>query len=116
MRPLFVVEWWCVTRLVDVLTFALLPGVGPRRLHELRSRGPLPEALAEPEAHADLLDDEALALVKSGGARRRAEDELRRTEAIGVSIVAHGEAGYPSLLPRIYDPPPVLWIRGQLQP
>jgi len=116
MRPLFVVEWWCVTRIVDLLTLSLLPRVGPRRLRELAGRGPLEAALAEPEAHADLLDDAAIALVTSGGARKRADEELDKAERAGIRIIGWDDAEYPSLLRRIYDPPAVLWTRGTLEP
>ena len=34
----------------------------------------------------------------------------------GIQLLGWGEYGYPELLARIYDPPPVLWVRGTLPP
>jgi DNA processing protein len=61
------------------------------------------------------LKGEALVLLRSGEARRRAEDEQRRADALGVRIVGCGEPDYPLLLTEIFDPPPVLYVRGRLE-
>jgi DNA processing protein len=99
----------------DLLTLSLLPGLNLRAVHELGLRGPLPEALARPDDHEDLLGKEACAALRSGEARRRAEDEQRRAVALGVTIVGRDEPAYPHLLRHIYDPPPVLYIQGHLE-
>jgi DNA processing protein len=99
----------------DLLTLALLPGLAPRAFRTLVERGPLSAALADPGAHADVLKEEARALLRSGEAHRRAEDEHRRADALGVRIVGCGEPAYPRLLGQIYDPPPVLYVRGRLE-
>jgi DNA processing protein len=101
---------------IDWLTLALVPGLTPRALHELVARGPLRAVLEEPEAHADLLPDPALAAIRSGSARRAAQGEIRRARALGVQIVGQDEAAYPPWLRRIYAAPPVLWVRGSLAP
>ena len=101
---------------LDLLTLAFVPGLTPRAAGELLARGRLSEALARPAAHADLLGSPALEALRSGGARRQAEDEARRAEALGVRIVGRDEAGYPSWLRRVYAAPPVLWVRGALAP
>lgn len=101
---------------VDLLTLALLPGVGPRTLRVLRQRGALRRVLQAPREHADLLAAEALASLASGQARRDAEGELRDATRQGVRIVGLDESDYPTLLAQIYDPPPVLYVRGHLVP
>jgi DNA processing protein len=100
---------------LDLLTLAVLPGLPPRAAKILADRGPLPDALAHPDAHADVIGDEARKELRNGKARRRAEDELRRAAALGVRIVGRDEADFPVLLTRIYDPPPVLYVRGRLE-
>ncbi len=45
-----------------------------------------------------------------------AEAELTKAASLGIRIIGLGEPDYPELLARIYDPPPVLWVRGQLTP
>jgi len=103
-----------VSETFDLLTLALLPGVGPRSVRDLATRGSVASALAHPEEHADLLPPRALLALRSGEARRRAEDEARRAAALGIRIVGRDEEDYPPLLQRIYDPPPVLYLRGTL--
>lgn len=100
----------------DLLTLALLPDVGPRTVRALADRGALGDVLARPRESADLLSAPALALLQSGEARRIAERERASAEALGLKIVALSDAAYPALLRRIYDPPPVLFVRGSLQP
>ena len=98
----------------DLLTLALLPGPGTRGAAALAGRGALEDALADPEAHADVLGADAVALLRSGAARRRAEEEQRRASSLGVRVVGRDEPDYPALLRRIFDPPPVLYVRGAL--
>ena len=99
---------------LDLLTLALLPEVGPRRVRDLSARGPLADAIHRPDDHQDLLTAGARAMLRSGEARRRAESEQRRARAQGIELVGLGESRYPGLLGRIYDPPPVLYVRGRL--
>lgn len=42
--------------------------------------------------------------------------ELRRIQDFGCTVVTQLDPGYPGPLREIYDPPPVLYLRGQLQP
>ncbi len=52
--------------------------------------------------------------------RKRAEldldDEMRKIEQHNVHFVTWEDDTYPSLLRQIYNPPPVLYIRGELRP
>lgn len=100
----------------DLLTLALLPDVGPRAVRALAARGPLGDVLSHPEESSDLLSAPALAALRSGDARRIAETERSRACALGLEIVALCDAAYPALLREIYDPPPVLFVRGKLHP
>ncbi len=101
---------------LDLLTLALVPGLGPRASRALAARGPLAEVLARPAEHADLLGAPALEALRSASARREAEAEAHRAAAIGVRIVGRDEADYPAWLQRVYSVPPVLWVRGTLVP
>ena len=42
-----------------------------------------------------------------------AVEEARRTEAGGARLLCYAEAAYPERLREIFDPPPVLWLRGR---
>jgi DNA processing protein len=41
-----------------------------------------------------------------------ADDQMRRAQRAGVRIISEWDDEYPGLLKRIYDPPPLLFIRG----
>lgn len=98
----------------DLLTLSLLPGITLRAARELCLRGPLAEALARPDEQGELLTNRAKAALRSGAARRAAEEELRRAAALGIRVVGRDEPGYPHLLRHVFDPPPVLYIQGRL--
>jgi DNA processing protein len=98
----------------DLLTFALLPGAGARALRALRARGPLCELLARPDESADLLAERAIARLRSGEARRAADEEIRRAGNLGIRLVGLDDPDYPERLRAIYDPPAVLYVRGDL--
>lgn len=44
------------------------------------------------------------------------EKELRAAERCGVAVLTALDEGYPELLKEIYDPPLVLYLRGELKP
>jgi DNA processing protein len=99
----------------DLLTLALLPDVRPKAVRELCARLPLTDALRKPGEHADLLPPAARDRLHSGEARRAAEEERRRCQALGIAIVGRDDADYPGFLRQTFDPPPVLFVRGRLQ-
>lgn len=99
----------------DLLALTLAPGVSPRLVREVRTRGPLADFLAHPDEHADLLPASALSALGSGEAGRRAAAETDAARKRGIRIVGCDEPDYPERLRQIYDPPPVLWVRGRLE-
>jgi DNA processing protein len=99
----------------DLLTLALLPGTRSRTAREVVARIPLAEALAHPGDHPEHFTERARQALQSGAARRAAEAEIARCTREGVALVGWDEPSYPPLLRRVYDPPPVLWVRGRLQ-
>jgi DNA processing protein len=112
-------EQYAVERL-DVARMAwialtLTPGMGPTRIWKAV------EQLGEAERvfEASLTELEGLRMpAKSaqflfeGKARAAAEDELRRVEEAGGSLLTPADEAYPERLREIYDPPTALWIRG----
>jgi DNA processing protein len=92
-----------------------IPGLGPKRFERLEEHfgdleqawtaGPADLAAAglEPEIVERILID------------RRAldpDDEVEQVERAGLRAFARISPGYPRLLKEIYDPPPVLYVRG----
>ena len=100
--------------LFHLLTAALLPGVGPRKVRELTARGPLGPTLARPLELKDLLSPQAVGALRSGAAARRAASELDTARGLGVTVLGWDHPLYPELLRRAYDPPPVLYVRGEV--
>jgi len=49
-----------------------------------------------------------------GKALTAAEDEMKRVAEAGGSVLTHDDEAYPERLREIYDPPAVLWIRGDV--
>ncbi len=98
----------------ELLTFALLPGLGPRKIVELRALGTLGAIAKAPESARGILPVEAIKRLRTGDAHRAAEAERQRAEALGLRLVGLDEADYPALLRQIFDPPSVLYVRGSL--
>jgi DNA processing protein len=97
------------------LALALAPGLGPKRILDAMREVDAPgqvfsmrltelEGLRFPAAAAQFIFD--------GKARAAAEAELAQVAAQGATVVSFGCAAYPERLKEIYDPPPVLWVRG----
>jgi DNA processing protein len=97
------------------LALTLAPGLGPKRIldavKQLKSASqifnlPLTalEGLRFPAAAAQFLFD--------GKGRRAAEEEWGRVASLGASLVSYSCPEYPERLREIYDPPPILWVRG----
>jgi DNA processing protein len=56
----------------------------------------------------------AAQFVFEGKARTAAEDEMKRVAETGGTVLTPEDAEYPERLREIYDPPAVLWIRGDV--
>ncbi|HWA94638.1 MAG TPA: DNA-processing protein DprA [Terracidiphilus sp.] len=97
------------------LALALTPGLGPKRILEAVEAVTAPSRVLE----MPLTDLEGLRFpahaaqfIFDGKARKAAEDEWARVAEQQARIVTFGCAAYPERLKEIYDPPPVLWVRG----
>ncbi len=99
----------------ELLTFALLADIGPRKILELRALGPLRALAEQPEAARSILPAESIARLRSGAAARAAEAEQQRSAALGLRLVGLDDPDYPTLLRQIFDPPSVLYVRGSLE-
>jgi DNA processing protein len=104
-----------VDQTFELLTASLLPGAGGRWLRELLAAGALAHALARPDDLGESVPDDARSAIRSGEARRRAEEESRRASTAGYRIVGRDEADYPVWLRLTGGPPLVLYVRGVLR-
>jgi len=57
----------------------------------------------------------AAQFIFEGKARKAAEEEWARVEEQRANIVSLSSPAYPERLKEIYDPPPVLWVRGPVE-
>ena len=97
------------------LALALSPGLGPKRiLDAMRQLNAASQIFTLPLTALEGLrfPAEAAQFIFDGKARQAAEAEWARVAAQGATVVSFGCAEYPERLKEIYDPPPVLWVRG----
>ncbi len=100
------------------LALSLAPGLGPRRiLQAVNHVGSVTRIL-----ELSLTDLEALRFpapavqfISGGQALREAEEEWKRVRAEGASLLAYSDAAYPERLKEIFDPPTLLWVRGDVR-
>jgi DNA processing protein len=100
-----------------VLALALTPNLGPKRiadaLRELQCPAQL-FALTLTELEGLRFPADAAQFIFDGKARRAAEEEAGRFSDKSVSLITLASPEYPERLKEIYDPPPVLWVRGDV--
>jgi DNA processing protein len=107
------------------LALAMTPGLGPRRILDavkeagvngasVNGTGSACRVLELPLTELEALNMPASAaqFIFEGKARAAAGAEWERVAAQGATIVSFGCREYPERLKEIYDPPPVLWVRG----
>ena len=95
-----------VDEVFDLLTVALLPGVGPRRVRELsRARSARPRPGPTQRNTPTFSRPRAVETVRSGAAAQRARLEIETAQRLGVTLLGWDHPAYPALLRRGYDPP-----------
>lgn len=100
------------------LALGLTPGLGPTRVRRLVEHFGSVSAIF----HASLTELEATGVlaisaqaIATGKAQELAQEELGRAAAAGAQIIALDSAAYPAQLKQIYDPPPILYVRGSVE-
>ncbi len=101
-----------------MLALEFTPGLGPVRIKTLLERFTDAQTVLETNL-AKLrdvpgLDAKSIAGIGSSISRERATTEIERATKLEVQILASSSLGYPAALKAIYDPPPVLWVRGAM--
>jgi DNA processing protein len=97
------------------LALALAPGLGPKRiLDAVKKLEAVSQIFTLPLTALEGLrfPPQAAQFIFDGKARQAAEEEWARVAAQGATLLTYGCAAYPERLKEIYDPPPVLWVRG----
>jgi len=97
------------------LALALAPGLGPKRILDAMKQLDAPSqifALSLTSLEGLRFPAHSAQFIFDGKARVAAEEEWARIAAQGATLLTFGCAAYPERLKEIYDPPPVLWVRG----
>src|SRR5437763_5916901 len=102
---------------ISWLALTLTPGLGPTRGKRLLEffgsiEGVLNATLTELEAAG--LPTQAAQSLGTGRSVELANDELAKAAAAGVQCVTLDDPAYPSRLRQIYDPPLMLYVRGNV--
>lgn len=100
------------------LALALTPQLGPRRILRAVERAGSPErilSLSLTEIEALQFPAESAQFIFDGAARRAADQQLEDLVKTGASFLTHADQLYPERLREIFDPPVLLWIRGNAQ-
>ena len=109
----------------DILILSRIPGIGPGRLRALIGgfggaaavAGATPRSLRRIEGIEEKTASSITSFFRSraaGEAARFADDQQGRSERAGANAVTLWDEGYPAALRHIYDPPPLLFVRGTL--
>ena len=114
----FVAANEAATKALPWLALVMTPGLGPTRARRLVDHfggadAVLSASLTELEA-AGLQAVSAQSL-GTGKSIELAQEELARATSGGVKVVALGDPAYPQRLKEIYDPPLVLYVRGNVE-
>jgi DNA processing protein len=101
------------------LALSLIPGVGSILIKRLLERFKTPEAVFQVPLE-DLLRIEGLGEkvareIRKGPMEKGVEKELQLLKRVGGRIITLKDDAYPKRLREIYDPPPVLYVRGELK-
>lgn len=100
------------------MALTLTPEMGPTRIGKAMARLGAAERVFEAsltELEGAGLPARAAQFVFEGHAFKAAEDEAKHVAEAGGCFLTRGDAAYPERLLEIYDPPAVLWIRGNAE-
>jgi DNA processing protein len=101
------------------LALSLTPGVGGIFIKRLLDRFQTPEAVFQAPLE-ELLQIEGLGEkvareIQKGPVDKKVEKELSLLGEVGGKIMTIKDESYPKRLKEIYDPPPLLYVRGELK-
>src|SRR5437870_3333192 len=99
------------------LALTLTPGLGPtrgKRVVEFFGSIDAVFNASLTELEAAGLPAAAAQSLGTGRSMELAHDEIAKASAAGIHVIAFDDASYPAGLRQIYDPPLVLYVRGNI--
>lgn len=102
----------------SILALSLIPGLGAKRIKQLIQQFPdvtriFSLSRAELRSVEGIGEASALSILSFDN-WAEVEAILKRTQVLKANILTIADRKYPSLLKQIYDPPPVLWYKGNV--
>ncbi len=101
------------------LALSLIPGVGSILLKRLLDQFKTPEAVFQAPmnelSNIEGLGERVAKEIRKGPMEKAVEKELYLLKEVGGKIVTLKDSAYPKRLRDIYDPPPLLYVRGELK-
>jgi DNA processing protein len=100
------------------MALVLTPGLGPRRILQAVDRVGSAEAVVRlplTALEAQRFPAPAVQFIADGQAWKAAQQEAERLKEMGADYVTYADEAYPERLREIFDPPPVLWTRGDIR-
>lgn len=101
------------------LALSLTPGVGGISIKRLLDRFKTPEAVFQAPLEGLLqiegLGEKVAREIRKGPVEKKVVKELSLLEEVGGKIMTIRDEFYPKRLKEIYDPPPLLYVRGDLK-
>lgn len=104
----------------DLLRLSSVPRLGPLKIRALLAVFETPGDVLS-AAPRDLLrvpgiDRKLASAIAHHDGDRYAAHQIRLINRIGGTILAYWDDRYPDLLKKIYDPPPLIFVLGELKP
>ena len=104
---------------LSLLRLVLVKEIGPIGIRRLLERFGSAEAVFSAGMHelqeVERIGPKAARAIREGPTEEDARAELEKVRAAGARIVTIDESGYPVMLKSIHDPPPVLYVKGELK-
>jgi DNA processing protein len=105
--------------LFSLLCLIAVPGVGPHRIRNLigqfRDVAHVLNANISELCQVDGVDEKTAKLIKNQQNQKFAEEQINLAEKEHIQIVTFWDTIYPEILKKIYDPPIVLFVKGDLK-
>jgi DNA processing protein len=108
----------CTSHRLEWLALSLTPGLGPTRARKLIEHFGSAEAVFRASlTELESTDIQAVSAqsLATGKSAELAREELARAADAGITVVSIEDACYPPRLKEIYDPPVILYVRGNAE-
>jgi DNA processing protein len=106
------------THIMEWLALSLTPGLGPTKARKLSHRFAGPEGVFR----ASLTELEGAGIhavsaqsIATGKSAELAREEIAKAAAAQITVISTEDPAYPPRLKEIYDPPLVLYVRGNVE-